>query len=59
MTAVIYNNKGECERIIRGIKRFKHYRLENGKQVFRFFCHNKSKHTLHIGSGTFELYEEI
>lgn len=59
MYAVIYNNKGECQRIIRDIKRFKHYRLENGKQVFRFFCHDESKHTLKVGYGTFELYEDI
>lgn len=59
LTAVIYNNKGEAVRMIHGIMRFKHYRLEDGKQVFRFFCHDKSKHTLKVGSGTFELYEDI
>ena len=59
MTAVIYNNKGECQRIIRDIKRLKQCRLEDGKQVFRFYCHNKAQHILKVGYGTFELFEDI
>lgn len=59
MTAVIYNNNGEAIKMIKGIKRFKHYRFADGKQAFRFFCHDKSKHTLKVEYGTFELYEDI
>lgn len=58
MTAVIYNNKGECERIIRGVKYLKHLRLDDGRQVFRFVCQDKSKRYLKVGYGTFAIYED-
>ena len=59
MTAVIYNNKGEAIKMIRDIAHFKLIRLDDGKQVYRFFCHDKSKHTLKAGYGTFDLFEDI
>lgn len=59
MTAAIYNNKGECVRMIEDISHFKLLRLDDGKQVYRFVCHDKSKHTLKAGYGTFAVYEEV
>lgn len=58
LTTAIFNNKGECQRIIRGVKYVKQLHLDNGKQVFCFVCQDKSKCYLKVGYGTFAIYED-